>query len=689
MTYRRFLRPPLSCLFALMWWCPSAPAAFVELGFEVPFRRDLGPWDREISAQVRRPDGTTVRYAAFYDGGDRWAVRVRAGTVGEYRLGTVVERREGGPVALLVRPENRGVARTEVSADPRGPIGIDPRNPRQFAYADGTPYVPVGLNLAWGPEGFHEAAFAEFAARGLNWTRVWLAHWAGLNPDWREGQPPLPHGELDLAVLRRWEAILAAAERHGVRVQIVLQHHGQWSTQVNPNWRMNPWNAANRGGFLADPADFFTHERARELTRRKYRQLVARLGHSDAVLAWELFNEVQFTDAYRVRRAETAIAAWHTAMAAWLREHDAHGRLVTTSFDHLASPIYAAMDYYQPHLYGVNMLAAARHFAPAPHELAKPVFYGEVGDERMFHVPEALRRAGHALLPHLWAGTMSTAAAPPQPWFWERLLGTPLMDELGTWARYIAAADLGREGPWTAFEPPVAADRQGLRRLIPGYYWDERPPAFVALTADGREPAALADLPHFLAAPGGAAADRLAIRATWPQATEVVVHFSHGGDDGTRAVLHLGDDPIEQYVWEALPPERRPSPARTGALRASVPAGTHTLALVNAGPDSCRIAGIETGLEVPVLAAVGRRSPTRVLLYVWHRDNVHAPETSPPAVGTITIEDLPAGRWTIAWWDPAAGPRDGSLAVDHAGGDLALATPQIARHAAALLTRAP
>jgi hypothetical protein len=683
MTLRRTLLPWLIALGAVT----ATSARFVELGFDVPFRRDIDPWAREISAQVRRPDGATVRPAAFYDEGDRWAVRVRADTVGEYRLGTVVERRPDGLVALLVRPENGGVARARAAADPRGAIGIDPANPRQFAHADGTPYVPVGLNLAWGPEAFHATAFARMAEHGLNWTRVWLAHWGGLNPDWREGQPALPLGELDLAVLRRWEALLADAESHGVRVQVVLQHHGQWSTQVNPNWRSNPWNAANRGGFLEDPAAFFTDERARALTRRKYRHLVARLGHSDAVLAWELFNEVQFTDAYRVRRDEAAVAAWHAEMAAWIREHDAHGRLITTSFDRLDSPIYAAMDYFQPHLYGVNMLAAARRFAPSPGELGKPVFYGEVGDERMLHVPEALRQAGHALIPHLWAGTMSAAAAPPQPWFWQRILDTPLFDELGTLARFVAAADLARHGPWTAFEPPVQADRHVPRRLLPAYYWDERPPAQVELPDDGREPAALAELPHFLVGPGRDAADRLAFRASWAEEAPVVVHFSHGGDDGTRTVLLLDDQPIGEAVWDAVPEDRRPSPARPHELHAIVPAGTHTLTLVNEGPDSSRLAVIETGLEAPVLAAVGRRSPTRVLLYVWHRDNVHAPGTSPAANGTVTVENLPAGRWTVTWWEPATGPTGEPRSRDHAGGDWALETPSVARHAAALLVR--
>src|SRR5690606_29016805 len=104
-------------------------------------------------------------------------------------------------------------------------------------------------------------------------------------------------GELDRQVARRWDAVVDAAEEHGVYFQFVLQYHGQVSTSVNPNSHENPWNAAN-GGWLESPSHFFTDERARRLTRQKYRYIVARWGYSPSIMAWELFNEVELTDGY-------------------------------------------------------------------------------------------------------------------------------------------------------------------------------------------------------------------------------------------------------------------------------------------------------------------------------------------------------------------------------------------------------
>jgi len=115
-----------------------------------------------------------------------------------------------------------------------------------------------------------------------------------MNLDWVSGTT-LPIGSLSLDVARRWDATVAAAGEHGVYLQIALQHDGQYSSRTNPNWPENPWNKS-RGGWLQSPEDFFTDPRAIALTKAKYRYIVARWGYSPYILAWELFNEVEWTD---------------------------------------------------------------------------------------------------------------------------------------------------------------------------------------------------------------------------------------------------------------------------------------------------------------------------------------------------------------------------------------------------------
>src|SRR5262249_28077262 len=170
--------------------------------------------------------------------------------------------------------------------------------------------------------------FAKMGRAGENWSRVWMDHWDGKNLDW---PAPGRSGELDVDVARRWDSIVDAAERSGIYFQMVLQHHGQYSSRVNPSSVENPWNRKN-GGFLDTPEQFFTDARARALTKAKYRYIVARWGYSPHVLAWELFNEVQFTDAMGHGQRD-AVVGWHRDMAAYLRAQDPNYLLVTTSYD--------------------------------------------------------------------------------------------------------------------------------------------------------------------------------------------------------------------------------------------------------------------------------------------------------------------------------------------------------------------
>ena len=141
-----------------------------------------------------------------------------------------------------------------------------------------------------------------------------MDNWDGKNLDWPK---PGAFGQLSLSVAQKWDGIVAAAEQSGICFQMTLQHHGQYSSSVDPQWSGNPYNTAN-GGFLSNATQFFTNATAKALTKRKLRYAVARWGYSPAVMAWELFNEVQFTDAAQVGQW-SIIGAWHDEMAQFIR----------------------------------------------------------------------------------------------------------------------------------------------------------------------------------------------------------------------------------------------------------------------------------------------------------------------------------------------------------------------------------
>ena len=671
----------------------SETRTYVEFAFEVPpAAAEKNPFERDLWAEVTVPGAAAREYPAFYDGGRTWRVRVRATARGEYRLGALRERRAAGkaPAGLALDP---AAARVQTHAGPLAAPGVgrDPRNPRGFRRDDGAIYYPVGLNLAWGDEAFYRRAFPALAAAGGNWSRLWMAHWGGADLDWlpeEMGRSPAP-GTLDLRVAARWDRVLAAAEAAGLYVQVVLQQHGQFSTEVNAAWAAHPWNRAN-GGFLKKPADFFTAVRALRHTRWKYRYLVARYGHSPAVLAWELFNEVHYTDAWKLDGRAADVVRWHEAMAAWIRANDPHGHLVTTSAEDFDTPLWRTMDYYQPHLYAVNMLAHVRRFPAAPQPFDKPAFYGELGDDHQAFVEAADKASGAGLMPPLWAGLMADGALPAQPWYWDRLLDTPRWDEFVSWAGFTHAARLAERAPGLAVFTPVVTDAgQVPQRLLPGFHWARRAPLTLAIPADGREPAELADVPEYFVPPLSfpvfeGRTDRLMLRFHREQAGPVRFHFKDLGKEGVTLRFELNGAELLRRTW---PAEARPDAARLrpGELTLTIPAGPQTLTLRNLGPDSFRLERIELDTTVPALAAVGRKAEGFAMLYVWHRAGVTAAIPPVAVNGRIALGPLRAGRWRVVWWDMAAARPATETLVEHPGGEFSLATPAIARHAAAFL----
>jgi hypothetical protein len=63
-----------------------------------------------------------------------------------------------------------------------GFIRIDPKSPKRFTFDNGQRYFPIGHNVGWDEQ---TLIFPKMGAVGENWSRVWMAHWAGANLDWQ------------------------------------------------------------------------------------------------------------------------------------------------------------------------------------------------------------------------------------------------------------------------------------------------------------------------------------------------------------------------------------------------------------------------------------------------------------------------------------------------------------------------
>ncbi|MDX2188054.1 MAG: cellulase family glycosylhydrolase [Opitutaceae bacterium] len=674
-------------LAAILLLLAASLAAAPYVSFDAsPASNGSEPFSREISFEIELPDGSMQLQPAFYAGDGVWSVRLFPRQSGVYRLRNAFE----GGLALPIVPGS--MPAVEASAREDVFVRIDPANPLRFVRGN-MPYLPFGANLPWaqGPVvPFYRKALDAFAVENLNWARIWMAHWAAMNLDWspdNAGPSPTP-GTLDLHVAASWDEIVAAAEKAGVAFQLVLQHHGQVSLTVNPNWNENPWNASNPGGFLHTPEDFFTDARARSLTKRKYRYIVARWGYSPAIMAWELFNEVHNSASLRKSPPATAdVAAWHSEMAAYLRSIDPERHLVTTSLDPISSPVYADMDYLQPHLYAANMLAASRRVLLDTLPMTRPVFFGEIGDDQL-SVSQEDRQTGETLIGPVWASLMGDAEQPGQTWYVERLLDSGRLHQLGSVARFIATAELARRPALKPFEPRVVTEQTMPFRLQPALWWHRHEPSVVDVPVDGREPAEAALIPRPLVGSPASIADgfpdRASLRLHLPAATRAVFKLGGANVGGATAQLLVNGATVSSHDWPAEKATR--ALAEPATLTAKLPQGEVIVTLRNSGGrEWFHFDEMQLDLPMPVIGALGRRTDSLVLLWAWNK--LPSTERGGGVPATLIIDQVSAGTWRVRFWDTSLGTVMHTQEIRHLGGDLAVQTPPVRRHLAVILER--
>lgn len=647
------------------------------------------PFAEELWARVEDEAGGGVWVPAFYDGDGIWRVRYTPAVPGRFRLDIFAEREGVREARAVVDLQPREF---EVSGSPRstGFVRLHPENPRAFQRQAGRVFFPLGMNVGWdnGEPGGVEGTLEKLAAAGGNWSRIWMCHWDEKNPDWIEGGANRP-GEMDLAVARKWDRIVATADRLGIVFQFVLHHHGQFSTTVNPNWQEHPWNKVN-GGFLERPEDFFTDEKALALTRRKFRYVVARYGHSPAVMAWELFNEVEFTDAAKTPDGRRAILEWHQKMAAWLRSLDPCHHLITTSAPELESPIWMVADYYQQHAYPPDPLSGAGGFDVPPESLAKPVFYGEIGP--MDPSGSAAGDGGLALRNVLWSGMFSGAAGAAQFWAWDQVVREDLFSLIKAAARFVEMAQIG-EGVWRPV--PARAATEGRADLVvgPGQRWNSVIDPRLVLAPDGGSRPWGAGWSATLRPRRGSGeregTDAVTFRIGTQRAVRAEVTVGEVSAFGAALNLEVNAKVMVSRSWEAQGREAKPHPLPE-VITVDLPENGSSLTLRSVGPDFVRLASLRLKDYTPELGLRAMTNDLAVVVWVYREAALtHPPLGGQAGVsrGPISLEGLLDGTWKLLWWDTAraVAVEEGECRVEK--GRAEIFTPPVATDLALLLSR--
>jgi hypothetical protein len=658
-------------LFASAQTLPTVPRyAKFEASWTLPDQigNPFDPAVNDVRVIFSGPAKKYVSVPAFWDG-DCWRVRFAPTQVGRYAL---VIRRNGRAES----PLGLSAARFQcVSSQSAGFVRRDPKTVQRFAFDNGSAYYPLGMDAAWTGREMpnYDGVFARMHMAGMNWARIWMTYWDGKALDWSPDKTKNPKpGEYLLDAARRWDTIMDAADRNDVYVQMTLQHHGQYTARVDPNWRDNPFNTAN-GGFLAHPDDFFTDARAKQLTRDKYRYILARWGYSTHLLSWELFNEVQ-----NIRETDghfSDVVQWHQEMASSVRAEDTNRHLVTTSNSVPGDPLAKiGLDYDQIHVYTPDIISFFASLPPSD----KPFFIGEWG-------PSDTRKDMTAAFLHdgLWASLMTPAAGAGQFWYWDQVIPQ------GWWPQYASVSGYLHQFAVMATSPletvNVAVQTHGAfgeLSFTPPGGWGKVTRKAVTLSRDGRMPN-LSGIPSFLQ--GENHREMMPHPITFflncPSPCRFLVDLGRVAKAGAHPVLTLDGKPGVEADLHAVEADQNTN--QTLAL--NLPAGHHQVGLFNTGADWVTIRRLAVTNYAPPVAVLAKGNTHCVFFWAYNRDRTRTSS----AVATLVFSGLVPGRYKVRLWDTEQGKERKSVVTEVQQEHVAVVLPGITRDVAGVVTPLP
>lgn len=304
---------------------------------------------------------------------------------------------------------------------------IRKNNSNYLSFDDSSQYIPVGENMCWQDNNVYTDYsnwLNKLSNNGGNFIRVWMGDWS-FALEWKGANyGGLKNYQQSNAYYLDW--LLNTCKQKGVRIMLCLNHHGQVSTTVNPEWNNNPYNIAN-GGPCNNTWDFFSNSTAKNLFKNRMRYIIARYGYSNTIMSWELFNEVEWTDSFNTYK--TNITNWHQEMAAYIKSKDVYQHLVTTSYAHdnndPATWSLENIDFTQTHYYvGAPNLesilaAGSRSYIQ---QFKKPTLNGEFGINSGNVALSSIDPNGVYIHNTLWATALSGAMGTAMSWWWDNYI---------------------------------------------------------------------------------------------------------------------------------------------------------------------------------------------------------------------------------------------------------------------------
>ena len=647
----------------------------------------------QVDAQVSIPGGGQVTVPCFYyvptklsgdaatpnTAGAVWMLRYTPTKVGTYSV--TIKAIPNGVTANGYSSSSATFSVT--SSNLPGFVRLDPNNKQFYRFDNGTPYYPVGINLAWNSgnpfTSFYHNYLNSIGTGGITWMRYWLTDFARQALEWSSSHWSGFYGGLGVysqqsaALL---DSVVQECAGHGIYIQLALQHHGQFSVGVNPEWTDNPYNTKN-GGFLKKPCGYFTSAQAVGQTKKQYRYIVARWGYSPNLFAWELFNEVNFAgDTTNSYCAQADIVSWHKTMSAYLKSVDVNKRLVTTSCGNAGNPILAAMDGNATSL----DILQFHDYVSAPVEsplladdisalstYSKSTFCGEFGASGDYNssAPVWADNQGDHFRKTAWLGAMNKV--PNMFWYWDGYINTKnLYHVLTPLVSYFQGTDIVKEtgansGAFAFANNPAIV---GTVTATPSKSFSTWPctnspdPWSATVGPDGSVPG-LNTLCSYLMGSWTGASQSVSFTVTFQSAGTATMNLAGSSTSGTNGVQIFIDGVSTKTSSIAS--------GASGAYSVNVPAGTHVIRFYNNGQDWLQVNNYAfTNVGLSKCVAYGYRGDEHVYGYVYDKSyGAWADSASVAAISnaSLKIGPMKPGSYSVSFSDPKGGDMTKELLV--------------------------
>jgi hypothetical protein len=670
--------------------------------WENPFDPD----EIDVQARFTAPSGKVVAIPGFYfrdcklvgpksrlevTGPPEWRVRFAPQEIGAYTC--TLSARDRSKKEVTSAP----VQFTSKAGKNRGFIRVSTDDPHYFAFDDGSPFFPIGPNIAWARVEDYRKLIGRVGDAGGNFARVWVCNYGALRVDtpFKAGREDTGTGRWDQIGSWSLDRLFEMAREKGAYLQVCIEHHHMtWEKE----WPDHPLHVS-QGGFLDSAERFFTDPRALKVERDRTRYLCARYGYSTTLFAWELFNEVQFCVGYK--NVADKAREWHAEISRYLRGIDPWRHPHTTSslatlFD------LPEMDFNQSHNYHAQDKAGEiAETARQQHaQFTKPHFHGEFGPK--IASTEELGKVdpdGQMLHEVLWAATMSGDAGAPSPWWWwEYVDRQDLYPHFAALAAFVKEIDF----PRGAFAPVkdaevdfiVRPERPGYKDLliepVGGSFKEAifNQPVSVTVGRDGivdgkeRLAKVLHGLTHHEPLHNPATFE---LDARDPCRFHVrVTGISPYG--GAKLVLSIdGKALLRRDLVETDVVKNADGTGKDVLCSVDVPAGKHKLTVSNTGIDWCNVRyQLDGYVEVwtPKLRAFVLAGKPLTLAWVQHTDHTADKKAqgiaAKAAEGTeLKIPGQKDGRYRVEIWDTHQGKKTGDVEASAQEGLLRVPLPAV------------